>query len=133
MKNNRIESWKHFLVENSLLETEKIFTVNDNKFELFLGDVLVVESGFNVEPADKWFREKYVSIYSLKTVEEFQGKGLAKYLLLQIFDYVKNKLGISIITLIVDKDNSKAVNLYFNTGFKTLIEYDDSFSLIKKL
>lgn len=81
----------------------------------------------------KFFHERYVTLYGLKTYQEFQGKGFARYLLQQIFNYVKNELKYNIITLIVYKDNIKAVNLYLNNGFKVFMEYDDSYSLIKKL
>lgn len=114
---------------------EKRFIVDKKnyKFELFSNNVLVSETSFTIENADEWFDENYVTIYDLKTYENFRGKGFAKYLLEQIFDYVKNELGFNIITLIVYKDNKKAVNLYFNSGFEINIEYDDSYSLIKKL
>ena len=69
----------------------------------------------------------------LKTFKNFQRKGFAKYLLNQIFNYVKNILKLNIITLIVYKNNFKAINLYFNCGFKIHIDYIDSYSLIKKL
>lgn len=111
---------------------DKKFVVDKNKFKLFLNDILISNTGFSIEHPDKWFNEKYVTLYNLKTEDEFQGKGFAKYLLEQIFDYVKNKLKINIITLIVDKDNHKAINLYFKNGFEIFIEYDDSFSLVKK-
>jgi len=101
--------------------------------QLFLGDILVSESGFEIMNPDKWFDEKYVTLYDLKTLEKFQGRGFAKYLLDQIFKYVKNKLYINIIALIVDKNNYKAVNLYLNRGFEINIEYDTSYSLVKKL
>lgn len=113
--------------------TKLKFIIDKNKFQLFLDDILIAESGFNIEEPDEWFNEKYVTIYDLKTIEKFQGKGYAKYLLEKIFDYVKNELKINIITLIVYKDNYKASNLYFKTGFEIFMEYDDSYSLIKKL
>jgi len=93
----------------------------------------VCESNFNIESPDEWFNEKYVSIYDLKTFEKFRRKGYAKYLLERIFEYVKNSFKLNIITLIVDKDNTNAVNLYFNNGFEIFMEYDESYSLIKKL
>lgn len=103
------------------------------KQELLLDDIIVAESYLTIEQADEWFNEKYVTIYDLKTYEQFQGKGYATYLLEQIFNYVKNDLNLSIITLIVDKDNNKAVNLYFKCGFEIFEEYDDSYCLIKRL
>jgi len=109
------------------------FIVERNKFKLLVNNVLVAETMFNIESPDEFFNEKYVSIYELKTFEQFQGKGFAIYLLEQIFIYVKNTLKLNIISLIVDKDNYKAVNLYFKNGFVIFNEYEDSYSLIKKL
>jgi len=110
---------------------EKQFIVKNHKFELLINNKLVTESKFNIEPKDEFFNEKYVSIYELKTLEQFRKKGYAKMLLEEIFNYVKNTLKLNIISLIVDKNNYKAVNLYFNVGFKIFIEYKDSYSLIK--
>ncbi|MFA5586371.1 MAG: GNAT family N-acetyltransferase [Saccharofermentanales bacterium] len=111
----------------------KKFIIENNKFKLFINNTLATETSFNIEEPDEFFNHEYVSIYDLKTYKEYQGKGYAKYLLEQIFIYVKNKLKLNTITLIVNKDNYKAVNLYFNMGFEIFIEYDDSYSLIKKL
>lgn len=131
---NTLSKYRDFILfENSQKTTEKRFVIDKNKFQLFLNDILVAETGFNIENPDKWFEQKYVIIHDFKTFEKFQGKGFAKYLLDQIFNYVKNELKLNIITLIVYKNNYKAVNLYFNCGFEIFIEYDDSYSLIKKL
>lgn len=70
------------------------FIVDDDKFELYLDDILVAESYFCVEEPDDLFNEKYIGLYKLKTNENFRGKGYMKYLLKQIFDYVKNELNI---------------------------------------
>lgn len=120
-----------FINENAT--TEKRFVVKKHKFQLFVGNILVSESGFNINQPDKWFNQKYVILFELKTVEKFQGKGFAKYLLDQIFNYVKNDLKLNIISLIVYKDNDKALNLYINCGFYFYVDYDNSYSLIKKL
>lgn len=103
------------------------------KFKLFLQNVLVSETSFTIEESDDWFNEKYVTLFDLKTYENFRNRGYAKYLLNKIFEYVKNILNLNIITIIVYKNNYKALNLYSNLGFNIYIEYDDSFSLIKKL
>jgi ribosomal protein S18 acetylase RimI-like enzyme len=103
------------------------------KFKLFLQNVLVSETSFTIEEYDDWFNEKYVTLFDLKTYENFRNRGYAKYLLNKIFEYVKNILNLNIITIIVYKNNYKALNLYSNLGFNIYIEYDDSFSLIKKL
>jgi ribosomal protein S18 acetylase RimI-like enzyme len=134
--NNLVNENINDILIHNLNETninDKQFIIEKNKFKLFLGNILVAESGFNIESSDEWFNKNYVTLYNLKTFKNFQGKGFAKYLLEQIFNYVKNKLQIKIITLIVNKNNYKAINLYFNNGFEIFIEYDDSFSLIKKL
>ena len=118
-------------------EKKIVIDKKNYKFKLFLDDILVSESSFRIEHPDKWFNEKYVTIHDLKTVKNFQGKGYAKYLLEQIFNYVKNELKINIITLLVYKNNYKAVNLYLKCGFEIYQDYDDnknqSFILIKKL
>jgi len=119
------------LTEGKSLDT--LFVVDKNKFKLFLGNSLVSETGFNIESPDKWFNKKYVTLHDLKTIKKFQGKGYSKHLLRKIFEYVKDKLDINLIALIVDKDNKKALNLYLHNGFEIFKEYDDSFSLIKKL
>ena len=127
---DKVKSFKRFLNESI---TDKKFVVKNNKFELLIDNILVSETKFNIETEDEFFNEKYVSIYELETFEEFRGKGYAILLLEEIFNYLKNTLKMNVITLIVDKDNIKAVNLYFNTGFQIFMEYDDSYSLIKKL
>jgi ribosomal protein S18 acetylase RimI-like enzyme len=127
-----------FLNEQDSIQTEKRFVVDkkNHKFQLFLGDILVAESQFHIEKSDKWFNQKYVTIFDLKTVEKFQGKGLAKYLLENIFYYVKNELKLNIITLLVYKNNNRALNLYLNNGFEIYQNFEDDepcFILMKKL
>jgi ribosomal protein S18 acetylase RimI-like enzyme len=112
---------------------DKKFIVGPNKFQLFVGNILVAETGFNIETPDEWFDEKYVTLYDLKTFEKFRGQGFAKYLVEQIFVYVTNELHVTIITLILEKTNVKATNLYFKCGFEIFMEYDTSYCLIKRL
>lgn len=107
--------------------------IDQNKFKLFINNILIAKTGFSIEVQDDWFNEKYMTLYNLKTVKQFQRKGFAKYLLESISNYAKNKFKLNIITLIVNKDNYKAINLYLNNGFTIFIEYDESYSLIKKL
>ena len=128
---DKVKSFKQFINEN--VENEKQFVVEQHAFKLLVNNVLVAETKYNIEQQDEFFNEKYVSIYELETFEQFRGKGYAKHLLNEIFNYVKNKLKLNIITLILDKDNTKAVNLYFNSGFEIFMEYEDSYSLVKKL
>jgi len=111
----------------------KKFIIEENKFKLFIDNNLVAETSYNIEESDEFFNEKYISIYDLETFEQFRGKGYARLLLEEIFKYTKDKLKIKIITLIVDKDNYKAVNLYLKTGFEIFIEYEYSYSLVKYL
>jgi ribosomal protein S18 acetylase RimI-like enzyme len=127
---DKVKSFKQFVNENI---TDKKFIVKNNKFELLIDNILVAETKFNIETEDEFFNEKYLSIYELETFEQYRGKGYAKLLLEGIFNYVKNTLKLNIITLIVDKDNHKAVNLYSNNGFEIFMEYEDSYSLVKKL
>lgn len=134
------EFYNNFIIVETY-STEKEFVIDKNnyKFKLFLGDILVVESGYSIEQPDEWFNQTYVTLYDLQTIKKFQRNGFAKYFLEQIFKYVKNELKLNIITLIVYKNNYKAVNLYFKTGFEKYNEYDDMiinnsyFTLIKKL
>lgn len=127
---DKVKSFKQFVNENI---TDKKFIVKNNKFELLIDNILVAETKFNIETEDEFFNEKYLSIYELETFEQYRGKGYAKLLLEGIFNYVKNTLKLNIITLIVDKDNHKAANLYSNNGFEIFMEYEDSYSLVKKL
>lgn len=119
------------------MSPEKRFVVDKKnyKFELYLGDDLVVKSGFSIEPPDKWFNKKYVTLFNFETIEEFRGKGFAKCLLEKIFDYVKNKLKLDIITLNVHKNNHRAINLYLKCGFEKYQDFKESYyyTLIKKL
>ena len=135
-----IKNYNQFIKENYTdQKTKFIVDEKNNKFKLFVDDVLVAYSGFNIEKPDEWFNEKYLTLFNVKTIKKFQGKGFMKYLLEQIFDYVKNEMGITIISLLVYKNNYKAVNLYFKCGFVSLVDHDDEdseksyYSLIKKL
>ena len=102
-------------------------------FKLLIDNILVSECGYNIEDADEFFNEKYIIFYNFKTIDQYRGKGYSKVLLNNIFDYVKYNLKLNIITLIVYKNNIKALNLYFSSGFEIFMEYDDSYSLMKKL
>jgi len=129
---------KPFINENVITEKKFIIDKKNYKFQLFLENILVAESHFNIEQPDDLFDQKYLGLFKLKTDKEFRGKGLMKYLLEQIFDYVKNKLNINNILLNVYKNNNTALNLYFNCGFEIYKNYDDEdddpyFTLIKKL
>lgn len=123
---------------NELLK-EKRFVVNHDKFQLFLKNILVAESYYGVEQPDELFNQKYVGLFKLGTNTEYRGKGFMKYLMEQIFDYVKNELKINVILLNVYKHNTPAINLYFNMGFEIYKNYDDNvdeepyFTLIKNL
>lgn len=128
---DKIKAFKQSINEN--VENEKQFVVEQHTFKLLVNNVLVAQTKYNVEQQDEFFNEKYISVYELETFEYFRGKGYAKDLLNEIFNYVKDSLKLNIITLIVDKDNTNAVNLYFNSGFDIFMEYEDSYSLLKKL
>ena len=125
---------------------EKTFIIDktNNKFQLFLDDILVSETEYRIEKPDKWFKDEYITIFNLRTVNRFKRKGYAKYLLKQMFDYIKDDLGIDIITLLVFKNNEGAVKLYLGCGFKVfqdsdkmdkdnIDDKDSCFILIKKL
>lgn len=124
-----------FIYENI---SEKRFRVDKKNFifKLFLGRTLVSKSNFSIEKPDELYDKKYVGIFKLGTKKEYRGKGFAKDLLENIFDYVKNELKIDHILLNVYKDNTNAVNLYFNTGFKIYKSYEEEdpyLTLIKNL
>lgn len=116
---------------------EKRFIVDDEKgiFKLFLGDILVAKSYFDIEQPDKLFTQKYVGLFKLETNVAYRGKGYMRYLLEQIFNHVKNEFNIDYIFLNVYKENKNALNLYFKSGFEIYKEFDDEsyFTLIKKL
>ena len=121
---------------------EKKFVIDwkNYRLQVFTQNTLVAESGFTIEQPDEFFKEKYATIYGLKTFRQFRKKGYAKYMLESFFAYMKSKLSINIVTLIVFKSNVKALNLYRNLGFETYTDYDDNndsnnsyFTLIKKL
>lgn len=119
-----------------LPENRFIIDKKNKKFELYIGNNLVAHSYFELENPDETFDQKYVSLFKLKTEENFRGKGYMKYLLSRIFKYVKIKLKINQILLNVYTDNMPAVNLYLNSGFEIFGEYMDDkpyYVLIKHL
>jgi len=115
-----------FLCEDKISELKFVMNLQKHKFLLFVGDTLVAESGFNIEQPDKWFDQKYVILFNVKTIKRFRGQGYAKKLLEHIFYYIKNELKLNIITLLVYKNNYKAVSLYFKLGFEIYIDYDEN-------
>lgn len=110
-----------------------VVDADNHKFLLFWNGTPVAESGFDVKEPDRWFGKRYVTLYELETYERFRRRGFAKKLLTGIFDYVSDYLGIDVISLIVYKDNPNALMLYKKCGFKKLMEYKDSYSLVKRL
>ena len=72
---------------------------------------------------DKECFEDEFYIDTLSVFEKFQGRGIAKELLAFIYDKAK-ELGFKKVSLIVDVDNLKALNLYEKMGFKknTILE-----------
>lgn len=137
-----IKKYKEFV--NESITDEKRFVVDNENyiFKLFLGNILVAESFFVVEEiGDDLFDQKYVGLFRLQTIKKYRGKGFMKYLLEQIFNYVKNELNINYILINVLKNNQNALNMYFKLGFKLFKDYNDYdwgdvkpfFSLIKKI
>ena len=120
---------------------KKIFVIDkkNDKFQLFLDNLLTAESYFTIIDPDELFDQKYLGLFRLKTEEDFRGKGFMKYLLTLIFNYAKNKLNVNYILLNVYKSNTPAVNLYFNSGFEIYKNFEEDeiekpyFTLIKKL
>ena len=72
---------------------------------------------------DKECFEDEFYIDTLSVFEKFQGRGIAKELLAFIYDKAR-ELGFKKVSLIVDVDNLKALNLYEKMGFKknTILE-----------
>ena len=140
-RNDILDLFKKYGHINESLTTEKRFVVDkkNHKFQLFLENIIVAKSNFNIEQPDELINEKYVGLFKLETNKEFRGKGFMKYLLGQIFEYVKNELNINNILLNVYKNNDSAVKLYFNSGFEIYQDHNDEngedpyFTLIKKL
>ena len=123
-----------FITLNDYINNQNInFEIHDDKFILSFNDKMISSTGYSIIPKDTWFKQKYVILHDLKTNDEFKGRGYAKKLLKEIFNYVKNTLNIKIISLIVYKKNPIALKLYLNIGFEIFIEYDDCYSLVKKL
>ena len=118
---------------NTTKDSQQYFIVRQCAFELSIDDVLVTKTKYKIEQKDEFFSENYVSIYELETLEQFRRNGYAKHLLNEIFNYVRNTLKLNIITLIVYKNNTNAINLYLNSGFGIFMEYETSYSLIKNL
>ena len=132
-----ITKYNKFINENTTTERRFVVDKKNYKFQLFLGDILVAKSDFSIDQPNELYNQKYVGLFKLETVEKFQGKGYMKYLLEQIFDYIKNELNIDTILLNVYKNNDRALNLYFNSGFVIYKKYDDDedpyYTLIKDL
>lgn len=61
---------------------------------MYSDDILVSESGYKNNNADKCFDQKYVTIFNFKTVKKYRGNGYGSYLLKNIFKYVSNVLVI---------------------------------------
>ena len=76
-----------------------------------------------LEAFDKECFEDEFYIDTLSVFEKFQGRGIAKELLAFIYDKAK-ELGFKKVSLLVDVDNLKALNLYEKMGFKknTILE-----------
>jgi ribosomal protein S18 acetylase RimI-like enzyme len=109
------------------------FSDIDNIARLLINNQHVSSIGYQIVSSDEWISENYVILFNIKTVDHYQNNGFAKLLLRRTINYIKNVLHIRIITLIVDKDNRKAISLYTGVGFEVYVEYDAEYCLIKKL
>ena len=76
-----------------------------------------------LEAFDKECFEDEFYIDTLSVFEKFQGRGIAKELLVFIYDKAR-ELGFKKVSLLVDVDKLKALNLYENMGFEknTILE-----------
>ena len=77
------QSFVKYLKEKKSEEKRFVVDEKNHKFYVILDDILLAESGFKIENPDEWFNGKYISIYDLKTIEKYRGKGFAKYLSIQ--------------------------------------------------
>lgn len=139
---NLKELIRKYLIEQLNKDKEFVVDTTNNIFLLFLNKTLVAHSYFSIEDPDELFNQKYVGLFKLITNKDFRGKGYMKYLLNEIFNYIKQNLDIHYILLNVYKSNENALKLYFNNGFEIYKDYDDDdddqeeepyFTLIKKL
>ena len=102
-----------------------IIAYDSNKVSQLDSPILKQQESKNIflEAFDKECFEDEFYIDTLSVFEKFQWRGIAKELLAFIYDKAK-ELGFKKVSLIVDVDNLKALNLYEKMGFKknTILE-----------
>ena len=78
------------------------------------------------------FTEKTAFITIMVLIKEYQGRGLAKQLLIDAIKYAKN-LGFKKVRLEVYNKNIKAINLYKKLGFRKHMNKTDSVILFLEI
>jgi len=77
-------------------------------------------------------KEKAAYLSNINVHKNYIGKGIAKGMLRLMHTYLINK-GFCYVSLEVYRDNTKAINLYKNTGYRIKHEGSDSFLMTKSL
>jgi ribosomal protein S18 acetylase RimI-like enzyme len=88
----------------------------------------VCSLGYEFNPSDKWFDKEYASVHDLWTKPSERNRGLATELMRECIGRFKS-MGMCAVTLIVGRNNWRALELYRKLGFRTFIEYDDELCL----
>ena len=122
---NRLSYKNTFTYETENELAGLIIAYDSNKVSQLDSPILKHLESKNIflEAFDKECFEDEFYIDTLSVFEKFQGRGIAKELLAFIYDKAK-ELGFKKVSLIVDIDNLKALNLYEKMGFKknTILE-----------
>jgi ribosomal protein S18 acetylase RimI-like enzyme len=84
--------------------------------------------GYELNPPDEWFGGDYASVHDLCTRPSERGRGLATELMSRCAERFRS-IGMVAVTLIVERDNARAVGLYRRLGFRTLRGYEKELCL----
>lgn len=103
----------------------------ENKFELYLKDILIGESKFSNPEKSSYFNKRYIEIYDFKIFEKFRGQGYSKILLTMLINYL-SKI-VKLVELHVKEDNEIAVKLYESFGFEIYFSNSGYLSMFKRL
>ena len=87
----------------------------------FIGEVTIYYNKENYK--DYTIPNKRVYMEALRILKEYQGKGIAQYLLNEVISKIKEQ-GYSEITIGVEDDNEKAKHIYAKHGFTEFIRRD---------
>lgn len=106
-------------------KTRDVSVISNHEFTLIMkiNDVPVAYGHVDKENDIYWL--------GIAVIPDFQGKGLGMRMMEEIINRAK-KRKINIIHLSVDKDNSSAISLYINFGFK-IEEEKEKIYIFKKV